>query len=65
MQLITLQRFTFLVEAELACNLLKESGIECMLQKDGIPGSTGIVQGASLLVREKDLENARTVLGGK
>jgi len=63
--LVFLQRFDSVPEAELVCNLLKGSGVECLLQKDGIPGSTGAVQGAYLLVPEKELESARMFLEEK
>jgi hypothetical protein len=56
--LIRLKYFTSLPEAELACSILHQAGIACLLQKDGIPGATGWFQGAELLVYADDRTKA-------
>ncbi|MFH1253386.1 MAG: DUF2007 domain-containing protein [Candidatus Uhrbacteria bacterium] len=63
MSLILLKHFNFLPEAELAKSRLENEGIRSLLQKEGIPGAAvTLLQGADLLVKEKDLEQAKNIL---
>ena len=57
--------FNSIAEAELAKNLLKESGIESMVEKRGLqfPGDMGDSYGADLFVNQNDLEKSKVILG--
>ena len=59
-----LKSFHSVVEAELAKNLLKESGVIAYVQKNGVEfaGDMGDSYGADLFVRESDVEKARAIL---
>lgn len=63
--MIKLKFFNSIVAAELASNLLKESGIKNMLQKRGLEfsGDLGDSYGADLFVEEKDVKSAKECLG--
>lgn len=62
MSLVLVKTFPALIDAELAKGLLLSAGIPALLQKDAIPGAMGFIQGAELLVEEKDYQRARAVL---
>lgn len=64
MKLILLKRWEMLVEAELAAETLRQLDIPFVLQKDGVPGSTGLLQGAEIYVDENDFLRASKVMGG-
>lgn len=62
MNLTLLKRFETVEEAQLIAGLLQGSGIHCVVQNDGIPGFTGLLQGSEVYVDEKDLERAKGLL---
>ena len=60
-----LKKFNSLIEAELAKNFLRESGIKCFIQKRGLEwaeGAGGDLAGADLFVLEKDIGKAKEIL---
>lgn len=65
MQMIKIKTYNSIMEAELAKNLLKECGIESMVEKRGIefPGDMGDAYGAELYVSEKNSKKAMEILG--
>ena len=56
--------FNSIAEAELAKNLLKESGVESSVQRRGVefPGDMGDSYGADLFVAENDIVKAKGIL---
>ena len=56
--------FNSILMAEAAKNLLKEHGIEALVQKRGLefPGDLGDSYGADLFVTEEDIEKAKEIL---
>jgi len=62
--MIKIKFFNSIVEAQLSGNILKECGIENLVQKRGLefPGDLGDSFGAELIVAEKDAEKAREIL---
>lgn len=64
MDLVLLNRYSSLAEAELAANRLRDAGIECVLQKDPMPGFAGVlVQGGEVYVNMADAPRAKVLLG--
>ena len=63
--MVKIKFFTSIVEAELAKNILQENGIKSIVQKRGVnfPGDLGDSYGADLFVAEKDMEEAKKILG--
>lgn len=62
MPLTLLKHFTSVLDAEMALGLLEDAGIKALLQKEGIPGSMGLTQGADLFVSDVHVERARVLL---
>ncbi len=62
MPLVLLKHFPSVLDAELALGLLQDAGIKVVVQKEGIPGSMGLTQGADLFVSEEVIEQAQDLL---
>jgi len=62
--MIKVKFFNSILVAEAAKNLLREHGIEALVQKRGLefPGDLGDSYGADLFVAEEDVEKAREIL---
>jgi hypothetical protein len=67
-ELVTLQTFSNLLEAEIAVGHLKSQNIEAIVKKDdsgGMRPHLQMTQGVDLIVRKKDLNRARKILTAK
>ena len=62
MQLVSLKKYSSIVEAELVVDVLKQASIHVILQKDGISGITSLTPGAEIFIQEKDWERAYSLL---
>lgn len=62
--IIQIKVYNSISEAELARNLLKECGVESMVEKLGIqfPGDMGDSYGAKLFVGKNNVERAKEIL---
>jgi len=64
-ELVTLEEFTSLGQAQVVRAMLEASGIDAMVTKDDAGGMAPAMQifvGVQLLVRAEDLETAREIL---
>jgi hypothetical protein len=67
-ELVTLQTFSNLLEAEIAVGHLKSQNIEAIVKKDdsgGMRPHLQMTQGVDLIVRKKDLNRAKKILTAK
>jgi hypothetical protein len=60
-ELVRAKNFPNRAIAEIGKQMLRENGIECILQSSDIAG-TGTPEGCDLYVREKDAQRARELL---
>ena len=62
--MIKIKFFNSIAEAELTKGLLKENGVESIVQRRGVefPGDMGDSYGADMFVAEKDVRKAKEIL---
>ena len=67
-ELVTLQTFSNLLEAEIAAGHLNSQHIEAMVKKDdsgGMRPHLQLTQGVDIIVRKKDLDRAKKIMTSK
>lgn len=61
-ELVAIDTFRSVADAQIAQGLLEAAGIESMIRSDNAGGMYPAISGAELLVRAEDIERAREAL---